>query len=164
MSILFSDATGPTLSPTGAGRGGAGPGGPAHASPDKLRLNRSDATVEQGALRPLADSREAVPWRVLAGRQKMRASRVVLCGLARDVERVFDATSQALERLGRLFASYRIVVYENDSADRTPELLHAWSQRNERVTVLSEVLGAPTNPPQRCLQRASRMAFYRNRY
>ena len=102
--------------------------------------------------------------RGLAGRQRMRRSRAVICGLARDVAGALASTIRAVEELGQMFADYRVIIFENDSRDGTNELLTAWSGDNPRVRILSELLRHPINRPVRCLQRAARMASYRNRY
>jgi hypothetical protein len=94
----------------------------------------------------------------------MGSARVVICGLARNVAEVLPATIGAIERLGSAFADYRVVLYENDSHDRTPELLSGWAAVNRRVTALSQRRGDPVNRPIRCLERAARMACYRNQY
>ena len=100
--------------------------------------------------------------RVRRGRSVMRDRRVVICGLARDLAQILPATIARIERLGRMFADYRVVVYENDSVDATPQILSRWRKANRRVTVLSERRRDPVNPVAGCLRRAARMANYRN--
>ncbi len=102
--------------------------------------------------------------RVRAGRDRMRASSVAVCGLARDVCGVLPRTIARIERLGSMFRSYRVVLYENDSRDGTLEHLRSWQDRNPAVTILTESLGkrrweAVTHP-----DRTSDMAYYRNQY
>lgn len=94
----------------------------------------------------------------------MRDRSVVVCGLARDIGTTLAATVQRIEGLGELFGSYQVVLYENDSTDCTPDLLHGWSQENDRVTILTETLDHPVHPTKRCLKRAECMAYYRNQY
>lgn len=102
--------------------------------------------------------------RVFAGLARMRQSSVVVCGLARNVAEVLPVTLARVERLGELFADYRVILFENDSRDGTAAVLTEWSRRNPRGRVLSETLGDCVNPTARCLRRAERMARYRNRY
>jgi glycosyltransferase involved in cell wall biosynthesis len=102
--------------------------------------------------------------RVARGRERMRASRVVIAGLVRNAIEVLPHTIERIDRLAKLFADFRVVVYENDSSDGTPELLQAWAAGVRQVTAISEVRGAPVNPGSRCQHRADRMADYRNRY
>lgn len=97
------------------------------------------------------------------GYSRMRKRRVVIAGLCRDVERILPATIRRIERLGGLFADYRVVVYENDSRDGTKALLRRWAVGNSRVTAVTENVGDPVNPVRRCTSRAARMAAYRTR-
>jgi len=102
--------------------------------------------------------------RVTQGQAAMRDKRVVICGLARDIVKTLPDTIQRIERLGEMFADYRVVVFENDSVDGTLEVLRQWAKSSNRVHVLSERLRAPVNRQIRCALRGSRMAFYRNKY
>lgn len=40
--------------------------------------------------------------------------------------------------LGAQFADYRVIIYENNSTDRTKELFQKWARRNSRVRFISE--------------------------
>jgi hypothetical protein len=102
--------------------------------------------------------------RVARGRQRMRAARVVIAGLARNILDVLPDTIERIERLAAAFADYRVVVYENDSTDGTQELLTAWAAGVPQVTAISERLGAPLNPKTRSASRGDQMAQHRNRY
>lgn len=100
--------------------------------------------------------------RVASGRQRMSATTAVIGGLARDVAGVLPLTIARIEQIGAMFADYRVVIYENDSRDDTPQLLTDWAARNSRVHVTIERRGDLVNPNTRCLKRAERMAHYRN--
>ncbi len=93
----------------------------------------------------------------------MADTRVAITGLARNVGRVLPLTMQRIENLGRCFADYKVIVYENDSTDDTRLSLARWSRGNKRVQLITEVLDDPVNPTTRCLARAARMARYRRR-
>lgn len=64
--------------------------------------------------------------------------KVLICGICRDVESRLPHTIEIMERIGDLFQDYRIIVYENNSTDRTKNILQGWGQRNFRVFVQSE--------------------------
>jgi len=113
---------------------------------------------------PLAAQQASYGHLVSRGYQIMRTRRVVMAGLARNVAWLLPRTIARIESLGSLFADYRVVIYENDSTDGTREMIHRWSEDNPRVTLLSEVRHDPVNRPIRCLRRAQRMAYYRNKY
>ena len=100
---------------------------------------------------------------VTLGQSRMEQATAVICGLARDVAEILPVTIARIERIGERFADYRVVIYENDSRDDTRALLLAWAQYNPRIHVVLETIGDPVNPCARCLQRAARMANYRNR-
>ncbi len=101
---------------------------------------------------------------VAEGRARMQRSSVVICGLCRDVRPYLPRTADRIQRLGSLFADYRVVLFENDSIDATREFLKDWQEENARVEVISEELGATKFPPTRDLQRAKALAAFRNRY
>lgn len=97
------------------------------------------------------------------GYARMRQRRVVIAGLCRDVEHILPATILRIEWLAALFAAARIVVYENDSCDRTAVMLRRWAAHDRRVTAITETMSDPVNPNRRCASRAARMAAYRGR-
>jgi len=93
----------------------------------------------------------------------MRAARAVICGLARDGAARLPATIPQLERLAAGFGEARIVIYENDSADETPEVLRAWAARDARVSVVCETLGRPPLRSGRSDARSTALADARAR-
>lgn len=95
------------------------------------------------------------------GRLAMAQARVAITGLARNLGSVLPTTIARVERLGRLFADHRVIVYENDSTDDTKLILRSWAARNRRIHVTTEDCSDPVNPTTRCLQRIERMARYR---
>jgi hypothetical protein len=107
---------------------------------------------------------EAYEQRVARGRTRMQVATAVFCGLARDVAGALPSVSARIERAGSMFRDYRIVIYENDSSDETLVALRAWQDRNPRVTVLSEVLGAVRWGQVRDPARMRHLAACRNRY
>lgn len=99
---------------------------------------------------------------VSLGYREMRQRRVVIAGLARDLQQILPLTIDRIERLGSFFAEYRVIVYENDSVDNSLMLLNEWAERNTNVRICSESRQDPVNRPARCLSRAARMAYYRS--
>jgi hypothetical protein len=97
------------------------------------------------------------------GRERMARSRVVLCGLARDVAKRLPLNLARLTRLGGLFADHRIVVYENDSHDGTDRILADAARADARIRAICERLGAPAWPAERDPARAAAMAACRTR-
>ncbi|WP_406694965.1 hypothetical protein V5E97_28375 [Singulisphaera sp. Ch08] len=97
------------------------------------------------------------------GRQRMRTQAVTICGIGRDIARTFPEFSARVERLGAMFRTYHGVFYENDSEDRTPDLLKAWAEANSAIRVISERHGDPRFGSIRSLIRTAALASYRNR-
>ena len=123
-----------------------------------------DTAFPEYRFEPSEENRAAYEARVRRGYEVLRRNCAVIAGLARNVAHVLPKTIARIERLGSLFADYRVVIYENDSSDETPVMLSRWAKQNSKVTAISERRGAPVNRPTRCLERAARMAHYRNVY
>lgn len=64
--------------------------------------------------------------------------KVLICGIAKNVEHAIPNTIQSTEELGTQFLDYKVIIYENNSTDRTKQLFSEWASRNNRVTFLSE--------------------------
>lgn len=125
---------------------------------------RADAAFPESRFTVGQSRRDEYQALVCSGRSIMREKSAVICGVARNVGAVLPRTIARIEQLGRMFADYRVVLYENDSQDGTAEALAAWEGENRRVTILSEQRGDPVNFPVRSPERAARMAYYRNQY
>ena len=85
--------------------------------------------------------------------------RVVICGIVRECESAIPRMRELVERLGALYADYRVIVIENDSKDRTPERLHAWARANRRVNAVTLKLKQTNKRPSIAF-----LADVRNRY
>lgn len=69
----------------------------------------------------------------------MRDANVVIAGTCRDVEPHLGNVLNAIEKLGSFFKSFRVVIYENDSADATRQILSAFQARlPSKVTLIFE--------------------------
>ena len=119
------------------------------------------AAFPEGRFDASDDLREVYNERVISGYANMASQRVVIAALARNVAHIMPATMARIERLGGMFADYRVVIYENDSDDDTSQQIERWSRANPKVVLISETLGDPVNPPSRCVERVARMAKYR---
>jgi glycosyltransferase involved in cell wall biosynthesis len=65
---------------------------------------------------------------------------VLLCGVCKDIAQRITHSMKIMEKIGAMFNDYRIIVYENNSSDQTPQLIHDWQIRNPKVLALSESL------------------------
>lgn len=66
--------------------------------------------------------------------------KALICGIAKNIEPSISNTIASATAVGELFQDYRILIYENDSTDHTPQLLHAWAQYNNKVVIRSETI------------------------
>jgi len=134
--------------------------------PSPPSLDSADFTgpvFPEHAFPPLAVHAETYYAACRRGYAVMAETRVAITGLARNIGRVLPLTIQRIENLGRCFADYSVIIYENDSTDDTRRELVRWARGNRRVQLVTEVLADPVNPTTRCLARAARMARYRRR-
>lgn len=119
-------------------------------------------------------ARDADLSNVLQGRKEAATSKVIICSLARNCEKLFSRNARRVEALGKLFMDYRVVMFENDSKDETRAKLKAWSHQNPKVEIvdccdlgscecrLKQNLGYEYGVDSD--DRILRMAAYRNQY
>jgi len=102
--------------------------------------------------------------RTILGHHIAQKSDVLICGIMRNVGTVFPYTRARIEALGRLFNSYHVYMYENDSKDHTKENLVEWSNSNRRVEYYSEDVSPPPFYDLKGRDRRIWMAYARNKY
>ncbi len=64
--------------------------------------------------------------------------KVLICGVGRNIEKAVPNTIASAEKLGAQFLDYRVIIYENNSKDKTKELIQEWAENNSRVIFASE--------------------------
>lgn len=74
--------------------------------------------------------------RVERGYTNMKTHKIVIGGMARNIGHVLEKTVARLQRIGKLFLDYRIVILENDSKDNTRNILKDWKAENPRVELV----------------------------
>lgn len=74
--------------------------------------------------------------KIKSGYENAKKKRIVLSGLARDVELRTPDSIKKLEGIGECFEDYRIVMFENDSDDDSRKLLQEWSDKNDKVILM----------------------------
>lgn len=102
--------------------------------------------------------------RTINGLQTMQNSSVFICGLARNIESVIPYTIARLEQLSSMFKRADIFIYENDSEDKTRDLLVEWECENRNVDIKDESLGNAKLTQDKSTKRRVDMAYYRNQY
>lgn len=70
------------------------------------------------------------------GFELSKTKKVVFAALVRDVEERMPYIERKVEKMGKMFGDYRILIVENDSTDGTRSYLLNWAKRNPRVTIL----------------------------
>lgn len=70
------------------------------------------------------------------GKDFLKTKKVVICGLARDIEDKIIKNIPMIEKIGSYFKDYKILIVENDSNDKTREVCLNWVQNNNKVCVL----------------------------
>lgn len=98
--------------------------------------------------------------RVTYGFSKMAESTVVIGILARDVADILPYNLYRLEFLKSLFKDANLIAYENDSVDKTCQILLSSMVVDD---VISESGKFPTMEQDKSLQRREKMAYCRNR-
>lgn len=97
---------------------------------------------------------------------------IVIAALARDCEKALRFNIPLIEKLRERFGWSQVVVVENDSKDKTKELLFEWAANSTGIKVISQDFGTLTIPnksthistPSTSLYRIEKMASYRNIY
>jgi len=109
--------------------------------------------------------------RVKVGYRQMKTMKVVIAGLARDIENIIVRNIRKIERLGKYFKDYRIILLENDSEDSTREKIKMIAGKSNKIILLSCLedydckLGMSRNISRRIVddKRIQRLARLRNR-
>ncbi len=109
------------------------------------------------------------------GKKIIKNKKIVFTGLARNIEERIDKNIKICERLGELFEDYRIIIFENDSKDKTREIIKNCSLINNKVILLECGDDNPNcifNLPNLYYlgdsftsnKRIDKMAYFRNKY
>jgi hypothetical protein len=106
------------------------------------------------------------------GKALMKNSSVSICSIVRDCQFNLKKNIPRIERLRLLFKDSEVIVYENDSKDKTLEILKNWESRSYNIHVFSDTFESSTIPlkqtgnenPYFSISRIEKMLFYRNKY
>jgi len=107
---------------------------------------------------------------VIKGKEIARDKKIVICGLARNIEKNLDNTFERFKIIGSYFKDYIIVCFENDSNDNTREKI-----KNYDKTIVIDCSKYGSYDCKLNIkhgynfgwynnQRLSKMAFYREQY
>lgn len=106
------------------------------------------------------------------GRQLMAKSRVSICSIVRDCEGNLKKNIPRIEELRKLFLESEVVIFENDSKDKTLNILKIWEDNSSGVHVFNENYNILTIPDKKInrenpffsFSRIEKMTLYRNKY
>jgi hypothetical protein len=80
--------------------------------------------------------------RIRAGREHFAKSKILVCGLARNSAKTIDGMLDVLYRaITPNFDAYKFLIFENDSEDKTREVLLARSAKDPNFIVLGGPMG-----------------------
>ena len=104
----------------------------------------------------------------------MHNKSIIVCSIVRDAEKGLKKNIPVIRELCRCFGDYKVVVYENDSKDRTKQLLKEWMENDSEhvFAFMTDTDGKATIPnfresignPFFGHKRIDRMAALRNQY
>jgi len=86
---------------------------------------------------------------------------VVIAALARDCEESLLRNIPLIEKLRKEFDWSHVVVIENDSIDKTKEILNKWSVECEGVKIISNDYGTITIPEKSIENPSPTTSFHR---
>ena len=111
---------------------------------------------------------------VNSGYKNAKNKKIIIASLCRNVKKSIEPTRTRLEKIGKAFGDYRIILFENDSADGTRKGLIRWTKENNRVILLDCCEFGPCDCKLKykhgydfgivSTSRMEKMAFYRNQY
>lgn len=106
--------------------------------------------------------------------KEISSKTIIICSIVRDAETGLKNNIPVIDKLCSLFKDYRIYVYENDSKDKTKEILKEWhSQSPEKIHIsINDVDATKTIPTDQKMtvnpffsrKRIGKMVNIRNNY
>jgi len=70
------------------------------------------------------------------GKAYLKTKKVVFCGLIRDGEERLPHLISKVEKMGKYFKDWEVLIVENDSKDKTRSILLDWANTSKKVSVL----------------------------
>jgi len=108
------------------------------------------------------------------GKRILSKSKIIICSIVRDCANNLQSNINVMNKICEVAKDYQIIVFENDSKDKTKIILQKWASSRKNIyinitdlnvykTVPKETKNLKVNPFY-SKQRIERMAFYRNQY
>lgn len=107
-------------------------------------------------------------------KQNISNKSIIVCSIVRNAEKGLIKNIPVIDKFCKQFADYKIIVYENDSTDKTKQLLAEWNGNNVgNIYVISENIDNSATIPKSSntsanpffsRKRIEKMAYLRNKY
>jgi hypothetical protein len=98
-----------------------------------------------------------------SGKKFLSKQKILFIGLARNIENTIKNSIEKLISVGKNAKEYKIIVFENDSKDKTKEILLDLSKNNKNIILLSETNNRVQFGPTKEKIRTIALAEYRNK-
>jgi hypothetical protein len=72
--------------------------------------------------------------------QNVSEKKILLLAPVKNAEKGFERSKRNIEKFASYFLDYRIIIYENNSTDRTKLLYQGWAQQQPKLIFISEDL------------------------
>jgi hypothetical protein len=82
--------------------------------------------------------------------------KVIICGVAKNVEAAVPNTIRSIETIGAQFSDYQVIIYENNSGDGTKKLFRNWAKKNSKVIFISENVSHEQLGEESCMRKENR--------
>lgn len=92
------------------------------------------------------------------GAYNMAQHKVIICGITRDNAQDLNVMIRHIELVGNKFKDYAVLLFENDSSDKTKMILANWKILNKKVDIITKDYGNKKRPSIKFLADA------RNKY
>ena len=109
---------------------------------------------------------------VKQGYRHAKTHSINICALARDCGDSILNNKKIIEKIGKLFKSYKVILFENDSSDNTRDIIKQWEKENKNINLIR----CKNNPEcklktkrgydygQFSKKRINKMGYYREQY
>jgi hypothetical protein len=87
---------------------------------------------------PPKDKEDEYRKMIESGEQFCSDKSVIVCGICRDIESVIENNILRIYKTVAPFKDYRIVIYENDSSDQTPDIISKYSNKDEKLHFVTD--------------------------
>lgn len=84
--------------------------------------------------------------------------KIIICGVCQNVADSSLCTIRNIQKLGKNFKDYAVIIYENNSKDKTKKIFNHWAEKNHKVVFIHETVPINSLPAS----RTERIARARN--